>query len=78
MPDSDKVFAGSIPENYDRYIVPLIFQPYADDMARRIASRAPSNGFTKSSGVRSLPANIQNMAPSKAYLTIASTIPAAM
>jgi len=41
MPDSDKVFAGSVPENYDRYIVPLIFQPYADDMARRVAARAP-------------------------------------
>ena len=24
----DKVFAGSIPENYDRYMVPLIFEPY--------------------------------------------------
>jgi hypothetical protein len=34
MRDSDKVFAGSVPENYDRHMVPLIFQPYADDMAR--------------------------------------------
>jgi ubiquinone/menaquinone biosynthesis C-methylase UbiE len=41
MPESDKVFAGSIPENYDRYLVPLIFQGYADDMARRIAARSP-------------------------------------
>lgn len=41
MPDSDKVFAGSVPENYDRYMVPLIFQSYADDMARRVAARAP-------------------------------------
>jgi hypothetical protein len=24
MPETDKVFAGSIPENYDRYLVPLI------------------------------------------------------
>src|SRR5215470_14973077 len=39
--DSDKVFAGSIPENYDRYLVPLIFQFYADDMARRVAALAP-------------------------------------
>ena len=41
MPDSDKVFAGSVPESYDRYMVPLIFQPYADDLARRVAARAP-------------------------------------
>ncbi|MBR0712763.1 class I SAM-dependent methyltransferase [Bradyrhizobium liaoningense] len=41
MPESDKVFAGSVPENYDRYMVPLIFQSYADDMARRVAARSP-------------------------------------
>ena len=29
MLESDKVFAGSIPENYDRYMVPLIFEPFA-------------------------------------------------
>jgi ubiquinone/menaquinone biosynthesis C-methylase UbiE len=41
MLDTDKVFAGSIPENYDRYMVPLIFEPYAADMARRAASLSP-------------------------------------
>jgi ubiquinone/menaquinone biosynthesis C-methylase UbiE len=38
MLESDNVFAGSIPENYDRYMVPLIFEPYAADIARRAAS----------------------------------------
>ncbi|NLS16642.1 methyltransferase domain-containing protein [Rhizobium sp. P40RR-XXII] len=41
MLETDKVFAGSIPENYDRYIVPLIFEPFAADLARRAASLAP-------------------------------------
>ena len=41
MSAGDKVFAGSIPENYDRYLVPLIFQSYAEDMARRVAARSP-------------------------------------
>ena len=36
---ADKVFAGSIPKLYESYLVPLIFQPYADDLARRLASR---------------------------------------
>ncbi len=37
-PDNkDKVFAGSIPEFYDRLMVPLIFEPYADDLAARLA-----------------------------------------
>lgn len=41
MLETDKVFAGSIPENYDRYMVPLIFEPYAADIARRAASFSP-------------------------------------
>ena len=36
---SDKLFAGSIPELYDTYLVPLIFEPYAADLAARLASR---------------------------------------
>lgn len=42
MLEADKVFAGSIPENYDRYMVPLIFAPYAADLARRAALLSPS------------------------------------
>lgn len=41
MLETDKTFAGSIPENYDRYMVPLIFQPYADDIAKRAAGLSP-------------------------------------
>jgi SAM-dependent methyltransferase len=41
--ESDKVFAGSIPEIYDEYLVPLIFEPYAADMAARLSSRSPRN-----------------------------------
>ncbi|MGA9195731.1 MAG: SAM-dependent methyltransferase, partial [Pseudolabrys sp.] len=29
MVATDKLFAGSIPELYDRYLVPLIFESYA-------------------------------------------------
>jgi ubiquinone/menaquinone biosynthesis C-methylase UbiE len=41
MLETDKTFAGSIPENYDRYMVPLIFQPYANDIAKRAAALSP-------------------------------------
>ncbi len=41
MLQADKVFAGSIPENYDRHMVPLIFEPYAIDIAQRAASLSP-------------------------------------
>jgi ubiquinone/menaquinone biosynthesis C-methylase UbiE len=42
MLETDKVFAGSIPEDYDRYMVPLIFEPFAADLAQRAVSLAPS------------------------------------
>jgi ubiquinone/menaquinone biosynthesis C-methylase UbiE len=39
----DSTFAGSIPETYDRYLVPLIFEPYARDLARRLAEFGPAD-----------------------------------
>src|SRR5918992_2223359 len=42
MADTDKVFAGSIPKLYDKYLVPLIFEPYAADLAKRLSSRSLS------------------------------------
>ena len=38
-PNTDKVFAGSIPKLYDTYLVPLIFEPYAADLVNRLRAR---------------------------------------
>jgi SAM-dependent methyltransferase len=38
---SDKVFAGSIPKIYDTYLVPLLFEAYALDLASRVAALRP-------------------------------------
>ena len=40
--DSDHAFQGSIPQMYERYMVPLLFEPYAADLASRLASRPVS------------------------------------
>ena len=40
--NTDRAFAGSIPQLYERYLVPLIFEPYAADLAKRAVHRAPS------------------------------------
>jgi SAM-dependent methyltransferase len=37
---TDKVFAGPIPKFYEAYLVPLLFEPYAADLANRLASRS--------------------------------------
>ena len=47
---SDKAFGGSIPQLYERYLVPLIFEPYARDMAARVAERAPERVLEVAAG----------------------------
>ena len=42
MADADHVFGGSIPDTYDRYLVPLIFQGFAEDIAQRAAVLSPN------------------------------------
>ena len=46
----DKVFAGSIPELYQRHLVPLIFEPYAEDLAGRLCSRRVSRVLELAAG----------------------------
>lgn len=36
MEDKNAQFAGSIPANYDRYLGPVLFQAYAEDIADRL------------------------------------------
>jgi ubiquinone/menaquinone biosynthesis C-methylase UbiE len=50
MVATDKVFAGSIPEIYDRFMVPLIFEPYAADLAGRVAALAPRDVLETAAG----------------------------
>jgi len=48
--DLAPVFAGSIPEIYDKYLVPLIFEPYAIDLAQRLASLPLTNVLELAAG----------------------------
>ncbi|HEX6706929.1 MAG TPA: SAM-dependent methyltransferase, partial [Albitalea sp.] len=50
QPGSDTVFAGSIPELYDTHLVPLIFEPYAGDLASRVAALQPSRVLETAAG----------------------------
>jgi ubiquinone/menaquinone biosynthesis C-methylase UbiE len=50
MVATDKVFAGSIPEIYDRFLVPLIFDPYAADLAGRVALAQPRDVLETAAG----------------------------
>lgn len=50
MVAGDKEFTGSIPEFYDTYLVPLIFDGYADDLAERVASLTPGSVLETAAG----------------------------
>ncbi|MFG6487014.1 class I SAM-dependent methyltransferase [Roseateles sp. BYS78W] len=41
MDVADRGFTGSIPQLYERYMVPLIFEPFAADLAARAAALQP-------------------------------------
>lgn len=50
MASSDNLFAGSVPETYDRFLVPLIFETYAADLAQRVAASRPKSVLETAAG----------------------------
>ena len=50
MVATDKIFAGSIPEIYERFLVPLIFESYALDLAKRLAEYEPRDVLETAAG----------------------------
>jgi SAM-dependent methyltransferase len=50
MESGDSAFAGSIPALYDRYLGPALFDPYAADLARRVADLATGSVLETAAG----------------------------
>ena len=50
VPTRDVVFSDSMPEIYDRYFVPLIFESFAADIAIRTASHNPRSVLETAAG----------------------------
>ncbi|MHB9835276.1 class I SAM-dependent methyltransferase [Paraburkholderia terrae] len=81
---SDTGFTGSIPEIYERYLVPMIFEPYARDLASRAASVQPSRVLEIAAGtgvvtramVDALPEHVEIVATdlNRAMLDCAATL----
>ncbi|RDK05978.1 class I SAM-dependent methyltransferase [Cupriavidus lacunae] len=63
MQQQDKVFAGAIPEVYETLMVPMIFAPYAADMARRIAALQPRRVLELAAGTGVLTREIAGRLP---------------
>jgi ubiquinone/menaquinone biosynthesis C-methylase UbiE len=69
MTDVDKVFSGSIPELYDRYLVPLIFTGYADDLAARVAANMPKDVLETAAGTGVVTRALASRLPASARIT---------
>ncbi|NIX77177.1 class I SAM-dependent methyltransferase [Microvirga terricola] len=50
MSVTDVTFAGSIPALYEKYLGPLLFEPYAEDLAARLAAIAPEKVLETAAG----------------------------
>jgi len=62
-PDDDKLFAGSIPRAYEEHMVPLIFESYAEDLARRLTARPVTRVLETAAGTGVLTRHLAAMLP---------------
>ena len=63
MPSDDTAFTGSIPALYDRCLVPLLFEPYAEEVARRAAALRPERILETAAGTGILSAALRSALP---------------
>jgi ubiquinone/menaquinone biosynthesis C-methylase UbiE len=70
MAETDKVFAGSIPQLYDRFLVPLIFAYYARDLAARVAQANPTCVLETAAGTGALTRELAACVPAHAAITV--------
>lgn len=66
--DHDKVFAGSIPKLYEAYLVPMIFEPYAADLANRLASTPLTRVLEIAAGTGVLTRRLATVLPESAAI----------
>ena len=68
MPDKNAAFVGSVPENYDRYLGPMLFEPYAADIARRLPQREDISVLETACGTGIVTAKLRERLPAGARL----------
>lgn len=68
MADKNAAFVGSVPENYDRYLGPMLFEPYANDIAQRIPARDGISVLETACGTGIVTAKLRERLPAGARL----------
>lgn len=76
MSMSTHAFGGSIPDLYAQYLVPLMFEAYAEDLAMR--ARVPANGkvLETACGTGALTKHLRQVLPSTVHITATDVNPA--
>jgi ubiquinone/menaquinone biosynthesis C-methylase UbiE len=69
METKHATFDGSIPAHYDRYLGPLLFEPYARDLAARLALTAPAHVLELACGTGILTRALRERLPAEAQIT---------
>ena len=69
MKDEHAQFSGSIPAAYDRYLGPMLFQPYAEDLAARLQVEENSSVLELACGTGILTRALRTRLPSTVKLT---------
>lgn len=59
----DGLFSGAIPELYDGHLVPLLFTPYALDLAERAAELRPTRIFETAAGTGIVALEVAKLVP---------------
>ncbi len=75
--DIDRVFAGSVPQVYERLLVPLIFEPYAVDLADRVFALGPHRVLEVAAGTGVVTRHLARKLSSRTSI-VASDLNAAM
>lgn len=61
-------FTGSIPENYDRGLGPVLFHGWAEDVSRRVALLRPNNVLELAAGTGIVTRELRNVLPGECKL----------
>jgi SAM-dependent methyltransferase len=67
-PSTDRVFAGSIPQLYQQHLVPLIFEPYAANLASRVALHQPTRVLEIAAGTGVVTRHLSRVLPKQASI----------
>jgi SAM-dependent methyltransferase len=69
LSEADRAFAGSIPQLYEQYLVPLIFAPYAQDISRRVVQRQPGDVLEIAAGTGAVTRQLAAALPAATAIT---------